>query len=72
MFDGTGGTGILPNLEDQNIGQGNMDVDTTIAENHKGFHHNALVVATYPWASGIVMEPSLLNVFEENHFGVVS
>ena len=44
MFDGTGGTGILPNLEDENIGQGNMDVDTTIGENHKGFHHNALVV----------------------------
>jgi len=75
MFDGTDGTtsgGISPNLEDENIGQGHMDVDPTIVGNHNGFRHNALVVATYPWTSGIVMAPSLLNTFEENHFGFVS
>jgi hypothetical protein len=75
MLDGTEGTisgRISPDFEDEPIGQGNMDVDRMIVGNNKGFRHNALVVATYPWASGIVMAPSLSNTFEKNHFGVVS
>lgn len=75
MLDGTEGTisgRISPNVEDENTDQGNMDIDPTIVEHVKGFRHNSLVVATYPWASGIVMAPSLLNAFEKNHFGVVS
>jgi hypothetical protein len=75
MLDGTEGTtssGISPNVEVENTGQGNMDIDQTIVGHVKGFRHNSLVVATYPWASGIVMAPSLLNMFEKNHFGVVS
>jgi hypothetical protein len=75
MLDGTEGTisgGISPNVEDENTDQGNMDIDLTIVDHVKGFRHNSLVVATYPWTSGIVMAPSLLNTFEKNHFGVVS
>src|SRR5258708_29865278 len=44
--------GTDPNLEDQNLGEGRMEIDLTSPENIPTFRHNALVVATYPWASG--------------------
>lgn len=80
MFNDTMGTvsgtdivgGTDPNLEDQNLGEGRMEIDPTSPENIPTFRHNALVVATYPWASGIVMAPTLSNIFDKNHFGYVS
>jgi len=79
MFDGTeptvSGTDIVgitnPNSEDQNTGDGSMDIDQSGPENLPGFRHNSLVVATYPWTSGIVMAPTLSNTFDKNHFGYV-
>ena len=76
MLDGTNGstsstahmsgTFPSPNMEE------NMDIDSTIAPNIQGFRHSTLVVATYPWSSGVVMAPTLSNIFEKNHFGAVS
>jgi hypothetical protein len=79
MFDSTEGTtsgtdivgGTDPNLEDRNPGEGSMDIDQTSLENGRTFRRNALVVATYPWASGIIMAPTWSNIFEKNHFGYV-
>lgn len=59
-------------LNDKNTGQGNMDIDQTIEQHVPTFRHNSLVVATYPWATGIVMSPTLSNAFDDNHFGYVS
>ena len=77
MFDSIEGTVSSmdrtdPNLEDQNLGEESMEIDQTSIENGPTFCHNALVVATYPWASGIIMAPTLSNIFEKNHFGYVS
>jgi len=65
-------SGTNHTLEDQDTAHGNMDIDQTTGVNVQAFRHNALVVATFPWTTGIVMAPTLLNVFQENHFGYVS
>lgn len=49
-----------------------MDVDSTIAKNNPNFRHNSLVLVTYPWASGVIMEPDLSKSFDEDHFAYVS
>jgi len=37
----------------------------------KVFRHDALALVTYPWGSGIVMQPDLSKVFETSHFASV-
>jgi hypothetical protein len=70
MTDSVGGR--VHHVDDENTGRGNMDIDQTMAQQIPTFRHNSLVVATYPWATGIVMSPTLSNAFDENHFGYVS
>jgi hypothetical protein len=57
------------NWDDENI---DMDIDETTGEKGPTFRHNALVVATFPWASGIVMALTFMNAFDKGHFGYVS
>ena len=59
------------NSEDHNMGDGSMEIDQTSAKNLPAFHHNALVIATFPWTSGIMMAPTLSNAFDKDHFRYV-
>ena len=49
-----------------------IDIDKRVTENDKTFWHNSLALVTYPWASGVVMQPDLSNVFDQDHFAFVS
>ena len=61
-----------PNLEDENLTARNMVLDGSNREIVQGFRHNALVVATFPWKSGIIMAPTWSNIFKKDHFAFVS
>jgi len=69
--DGVAGD-ASPNLEHEDPSEKNMDIDEANPEIAPGFRHNALVVATFPWTSGIVMAPTWLETFHEDHFAFVS
>ena len=60
-----------PNFEHENTDR-NMDIDEMNQDIMRGFRHNALVVATFPWTSGIVMAPTWLKTFHKDHFTFVS
>jgi len=50
-----------------------MDVDSNmLTQRRKTFRANALVFVTYPWATGVVMEDNLSQIFPENHYAFVS
>jgi hypothetical protein len=63
-------------MKDQTQGEGSggesMDIDATATENVKRFRHNSLALVVYPWATGVVMEPDLSNIFDQDHFAFVS
>jgi len=67
----------MNSLEDQSQGEegsgdDGMDIDSTVTENVKRFRKNSLALVVYPWATGVVMESELSNVFNEDHFAFVS
>jgi hypothetical protein len=67
---------VMNTMEDQSQGEGSgresMDIDVMATENIKHFRHNSLALVVYPWATGVVMEPDLLNIFDQDHFAFVS
>jgi hypothetical protein len=60
------------NSRDEERSEDEIIVDTGIAENVKGFRHNSLALVTYPWASGVIMQPNLSKIFDQNHYAFVS
>ena len=60
-----------PSQRETSGGKG-MDINTRVMENGKTFRHNSLALVMYPWASGVVMQPDLSNVFDQDHFAFVS
>ena len=66
------GNDIAMNSRDEEQPEDEIMVDSGIAENVKGFCHNSLVLVTYPWASGVIMQPNLLNIFDQNHYAFMS
>ena len=66
-----------PNLSETNYDNPNMGIDNTnigasvLTDRRNAFRRNALVLVTYPWASGILMQDDLSQVFAKDHYTFV-
>ena len=66
------GNDVAMNSRDEERPEDEITVDSGIAESVKGFRHNSLTLVTYPWASGVIMQPNLSKIFDQNHYAFVS
>ena len=63
---------VATNSRDEEQLEDEMIMDSGIAENLKGFHHNSLALVMYPWASGVIIQPNLSKIFDQNHYAFMS